>query len=187
MKRLASPRISFFRLPAALICLAAVFGLTSSAPAQTVESQLTAGTVQVGQPVELRITTKGKSQGQLLDEVEVEGLQVAGKQDQFQMQMSMPSFGMEVATVQTRILVPTRTGEFTIPSLRVKLDGKIYKTAESVLRVTPATGGRIPVLPAIPVPQPGTTAHPSQRSPPNHQSPPHPDPTLPREPISVRW
>ncbi len=152
----------------------ATLGLPVSTLGQTVESELSAGTVQVGQAVELRITTKGKSQGQLMDPVDVDGLNEAGKQHQFQMQMSMPNFGMEVVTVQTVILVPTRTGEFTIPSLRVRLDGKIYKTAESVLRVTPPTGGRVPVLPAIPVPQTGTMAPPVTTQPPQPQQPTSP-------------
>jgi len=171
MKAPTIPLLSICQLAVALLSAVMLVGLPASTFAQTVESELTAGTIQVGQAVELRIITKGKSQGQLLDQVEVDGLQVAGSQQQFQMQMALPKFGIEVATVQTVILVPTRTGEFTIPSLRVRLDGKVYKTTESVLRVTPATGGRMPVLPAIPVPQTGTMTPPVTTQPPQPSQP----------------
>ncbi len=173
MKAHMIPFLSKCHIVAAVLGVLTLAGRPASALAQSVESELSAGSVQVGQAVELRVTTKGKSQGQLLDQVEVDGLQVAGTQEQFQMQMALPKFGMEVATVKTVILVPTRTGEFTIPSLRVRLDGKVYKTAESVLRVTPAAGGRVPVLPAIPVPQRG--------APPVNTQPPQPtQPSTPR-------
>jgi len=172
MKMSMISHFSFRPLAGILAVFLAVTGLSTSAVAQTVESELSSGTVQVGQAVELRVITKGKSQGQLLDKVEVDGLNVAGTQQQFQMQMALPKFGVEVATVQTVILVPTRSGEFTIPSLRVRLDGKVYKTAESVLRVTPPTGGRVPVLPAIPVPQQGTVAPPVTTQPPQPTTPP---------------
>ncbi len=171
MKAPTIPLLSIRQLAAVFFSAMLLLGLPSATFAQSVESELTAGTIQVGQAVELRVTTKGKSQGQLLDQIEVDGLEVAGTQKQFQMQMALPKFGVEVATVQTVILVPTRSGEFTIPSLRVRLDGKVYKTAESVLRVTPATGGRVPVLPAIPVPQRGTVTPPVTTQPPQTSQP----------------
>ncbi len=124
--------------------------------AQTLEVEMSAKTVRVGQPVELRIKSKGGSQARVLEKPEVEGLALTGNQQQFQMQMALPKFGMQVTTVQTYVFVPTRTGEFTIPALKVRLDGKVLQTPPQKLQVVPGGGGSMPVLPAIPIPQQGT-------------------------------
>jgi hypothetical protein len=123
--------------------------------AQSVDAKLSADMVRVGQAVELRITAKGASQARMMTSPNVEGLVNAGNQQQFQMEMALPKFGVQVTTVHTFILVPSQPGEFTIPPQKVSLDGKVYQTKAMTIQVTPASGGNVPVRPAIPVPQSG--------------------------------
>ncbi len=123
----------------------------TAAMSQSVDAELLAAEVQVGEPVQFVITATGKSQGKLLEPLEVDGLEVVGTSDQYQMQMSFPG-GMQVTTRMVLTLSATREGKFSIPSLRVRLDGKVFKTKPSELSVVPNMGG-VRVLPAIPVPR----------------------------------
>lgn len=133
--------IRHFALPAILTLMSGTALFAQSG----VQSELSAGETEVGQAVELRITASGKSQARLLDNLEVDGLVVQGNQQGVQMQMSFPG-GMQVTTSQTLIVVPTRPGDFTIPSLRVEMGGRIFKTAPSRLKVTPSTGAPPPAI-----------------------------------------
>lgn len=126
--------------------------------AQEVEAGLSSDTTSVGEPVELRITATGESPARLIDELAVDGLIVASNSSSTQMQMSFPNFRREVISTWRMVIVPTREGRFSIPPLRVQVDGKTFKTLPSVLSVTGGSGGSvggIPVRPAIPVPPSG--------------------------------
>jgi hypothetical protein len=125
-----------------------------TASAQNVEMRMSSQEAQVGEPVQIEITATGKSQARLLDSPAVDGLEVVSQSDQFQMQMQFPGFGMQVTTTHMLVVVPTREGEFQIPPLRLRLDGKVFKTSPQTLTVTPDTGG-VPVRPGIPVPPGG--------------------------------
>lgn len=129
--------------------MACVFLAAPAFAESTVQAELSTGTAEVGEPVELKIVAQGKSQATLLDGLNVDGLETHGNQQQFQMQMSFPG-GVEVTTSHTITFTATRPGEFSIPPLRVRLDGKEFRTPASVLRVTPSTGPQVPRLPAPP-------------------------------------
>ena len=134
--------------------LACVLATLAVASAQNVEVTISSSEAQVGEPVQIEITATGKSKARLLEPLSVDGLDVVSQSDQFQMRMQFPGFGMQVTTTHVLVVVPTREGKLEIPSLRLQLDGKIYKTAPQQLTVTPNTGG-VPVRPAIPVPPGG--------------------------------
>lgn len=152
------------RLPLALL-LAAACMISGTALAQTVDAELLSAEARVGEPVQFVITTNGKSQGRLLEPLEVEGLTVVSTGDQYQMQMSFPG-GIQVTTRMVLTLAASREGRFTIPSLRVRVDGKVFKTQESELNVVQSPAG-VRVLPAIPVtPQTQPPAVQQQQQPP---------------------
>jgi hypothetical protein len=159
---------------AALLALALIACALPSAQAQQVSAQLSTDSAAVGEPVEFRITTTGRSQAKMLDQLVVDGLEVVSHSDQFQMQMQFPGFGMQVTTTIRMLIVPQEEGEYSIPPLRLRLDGKVFKTLPAVLRVT--EGGGMPSLPAVPVPHGG-----GQISPPL-QVQPFPQPGTPRQP-----
>ena len=142
---------------------------------QSVDAELLAAEVQVGEPVQFVITATGKSQGKLLEPLEVDGLEVVGTSDQYQMQMSFPG-GMQVTTRMVLTLSATREGKFSIPSLRVRLDGKVFKTKPSELSVVPNMGG-VRVLPAIPVPRNPQSAPTQQIPAPGSPAPAEPAPS----------
>jgi hypothetical protein len=149
---------------AAFLAVALIGYALASAHAQQVTAQLSTDSAVVGEPVEFRITTTGRSQAKMLDQLAVEGLEVVSHSDQFQMQMQFPGFGMQVTTTITMLIVPQEEGEYSIPPLRLRLDGKVYKTLPTVLRVTEGSG--MPALPAIPVPHGGGGfSHPLQVQP----------------------
>jgi len=169
--------------------LVVFIALTALAPAwgQEVEAALSTDRVAVGEPVELRILATGGAQARLLDEFSVEGLIVASNAEQVGMQMSFPTFRREVQTRWTLTLVATREGRFSIPPLRVQVDGKVFKTLPSVLNVSGQSGssiGGIPVRPATPVTPPGSNP---RISPPTAQATPNqatPQRNLPQPPGS---
>lgn len=151
-----------------LLIAVAVLTLAISASAQEVTANLSSDSVAVGEPVQFQISTKGRTQARLLDGLAVDGLEVVSTSDQFQMQMQFPGRGMQVMTTLTFVIVPLREGEFSIPPLRLRLDGKVFKTLPTVLSVTEGIG--VPTLPAIPVP-PGGGAAPQTRITPFGQPP----------------
>ncbi|GAB4183668.1 MAG: BatD family protein [Terrimicrobiaceae bacterium] len=163
-----------------LILIAAGFLLPwAMASGQEVSAELSSGTAAVGEPVEFVITAVGKSQAQLVDELAVDGLSVAATSEGFQMQIGFPRFEKKVTTTIRMTLVPTREGEFSIPPMRVRLEGKVFKTLPSVLTVRGSRGGGmlggVPVRPAIPVP-PGGGQMPRLNVPPTAQPPPNQPP-----------
>ena len=129
--------------------LVLVAGMASSL-AQEVTAHLSGSQAYVGESVELTITAEGSSQAEVLDDLDFNGLNVASRSQSFQMQLGFPKFERRVTTTFRFTLVPMREGDFSIPSLRVRMDGKIFKTPVLELQVGGARsqpggpGGTVP-------------------------------------------
>ena len=124
--------------------LAALFGLlvfcslAQPALAQEVSASasLSANNTTLGQPVELTLTINGTGQVAGRPEITVDGLEI-GYQGQ-STQMRMENFSVTSSVTLTYLVNPLRTGTFTIPGVRMKLDDKILMTQPLTLNVTTA-------------------------------------------------
>ncbi len=142
--------IKYFAIAA--VCLSAA---ATQAHAQKVQSGLSDSQTSVGDPVQLQISVVG-GQGQVPQQLSVDGLDIQRMGESTEMQMNFGSggFNATTSTVYTYLITPLREGTFTIPAISVPIDGKVLKTAPQTLRVGGAVGGGgTPVRPAIPVPQ----------------------------------
>lgn len=144
-----------------LSAIAALAGLTASL-AQNVTAELSAEEVAVGEALELVVTAAGRGSAQLLDDPVVDGLEVTGRSQQTQIQMSIPG-GIQATNRIVFTLVPQREGEFRIPPLRVRVDGQVLQTPEKVLRVRAGTAPLPPLQspPASRLPSPVSPSAPA--------------------------
>jgi len=149
------------------IAVVLILFLTRFAVAQSVEAMLDSDVTSVGDPVTLVITASGNAQARLLDQVAVDGLQQMSTSTRSNFEMTFGSGFTKRHTTTLEIgLLPMRAGDFTIPALRVHMDGETYQTRPLSLRVVQGNTRRAqPVQPQNPhaqqphqqVPQQGFT------------------------------
>lgn len=159
----------------AILGLAGVLmvGMAGLAKAQKVSADLSQEFTGVGQPVQLNISVVGGRGAQVPQNISVDGLDVrfAGRSEQ----VNVVNFQMTVSSIYSYLVVPMRTGDFTIPAVAVNVGGRTIKTQPLRLRVGGNSGG-VPVMPAIPVRPPSggrsTYPPPSQSVPQQPSYPP---------------
>ena len=138
-------------------CMLVVVGLLvsmASSFAQQVQATLSSDVTSVGQPVQLVITVEGARGASVPQSIaDVDGLQV-----RFMGNSSRTSIhNMQVTSTAEYIflVVPEREGDFIIPEIPVQVGKTIFKTQPTTLSVRGSgVGGNVPILPAIPIPQP---------------------------------
>ncbi len=118
------------------------------AHAQQVEATLSQDVAGVGQAVRLTVVVKGTTGAELPSQLDIDGLEArfAGKSVNFEMR----NFNMSSSATYTYVVVPMREGDFTIPPLSVRVNGKMVKTAPLTLHV--GAGGAAPAPPVAPAP-----------------------------------
>lgn len=141
-------------LPACMLALVCLLMTVATSLAQQVQATLSSDTTSVGEPVQLVITVEGARGANVPRSIaDVDGLQV-----RFMGTSSRTSIhNMQVTSTAEYIflVIPEREGDFTIPEIPVQVGKTVFKTRPTTLSVRAGgMGGNIPVLPAIPIPQP---------------------------------
>ena len=161
------------KIPSVALALALVIG-SCCGPALprilaadvSVSARMTRPQINFGEMAELQVTVTGASRAEVPQEIPVEGLQIrlTGQSTQVQ----MVNFKVTSSVVYSYIVLPSRSGGFTIPTVPVSADGRQFRTASLAFSVTdPGTGAGSAPLAALPQqfsppPMPGF----SQRQPP---------------------
>jgi len=93
----------------------------------TVSSELSRPQVNAGEMTELQVKVTGAQQADVPQQIAAEGLQIrlTGQSTQVQ----MVNFKVSSSAVYSYIVMPLRTGRFTIPSVAVSADGRQFRTA----------------------------------------------------------
>jgi len=156
-------------------CLLAVVWLLFSAAssfAQQVQATLSNDSTSVGQPVQLIISVQGGQGANVPRNMDVDGLQVRFMGTSSR--TSIHNFQVTSTSEYIFLVIPEREGQFTIPEIPVRIGKTVYKTKPAALNVSASGfgGGNVPVLPAIPIPQPQNPMAPMP--PPVTTTPPRP-------------
>lgn len=134
---MSSIRVSIMRLiaPALLASLAAA---TQAQSRPKVSALLSSGVVKFGATAQLNVEVEGARSARILAVPEVDGLKISppGRPSSSQFVQIINGRQFRRSTLSWSLSVrPTRTGDFTIPPLRVAADGREYTTTELVLTV----------------------------------------------------
>ena len=119
-----------------------------------VTAELSRNRVAAGDVVQLDVKVTGAQQADLPPEIAADGLQIklAGQSSQVQ----MINFVVTSSVLYSYIVVPLRSGNFTIPSINVRAEGKYFKTSPQQLTVVgaaPASSSNVAALPLSPTMQ----------------------------------
>jgi|GEM_PF-2189149 len=130
------------------------FLAASSGSAQEVAAALFSNTASVGETVKLAVTVRGARGAELPQTLTVKGLQInlANRSTQFEMH----NFKMSSVLTYTYTVVPEVAGEFTIPSIDVRVEGKTFSTQPMKLLVS-----GVSPMPQTPTPTQSTGPIPS--------------------------
>lgn len=136
--------IRFARFAAALAgALAPAVGLPLHVHAEPmVSARLSPSTVRVGEPAQLAVTVSGARSVPPPAVPHVDGLEVQGAGQQ--MSMRIVSGRTSVDVTHSFVVLPTRPGDFTIPSLEVEIEGRKLASEPVVLHAVagaPSGGG----------------------------------------------
>lgn len=130
-----------------------------------VGAQLSSPRTAVGQPVQLSILIEGARGAEVPRNFAVDGLQISFRGQSTS--VNMVNFQVSMIATYNFLVVPTREGTFTIPSLTVHVEGRAYQTPELTLEVSggaslglPPMAPPVRVLPAQPLPPAPGTANP---------------------------
>ena len=142
---------------AVVLVLGASLGLTARVLAAdvSVSARLTRPQINFGEMAELQVTVTGASRADVPQEIPVEGLQIRLTGQSTQVQMI--NFKVTSSAVYSYIVLPLKTGRFTIPTVPVSADGRQFRTASLAFSVTdPGVGVGSPAagLPQQPMPPP---------------------------------
>jgi hypothetical protein len=144
------------RLCAVAALLAA--GISTLAAADiSVTAEMSRPEISAGEMAELQIRVTGAQQADVPQQISVEGLQVrlTGQSTQVQ----MVNFKVSSSVVYSYIVMPLRTGNFTIPGVTVTADGRQFRTAPIRFAVADTRSAPVPAVqqpaPVNPPPFPG--------------------------------
>jgi len=150
-------------IPALAALFAFVINVQAGNPV-SVSAQIYRPQVNFGEMAELQVKVTGAQQADVPQEIAVEGLQIrlSGQSTQVQ----MVNFKVSSSVVYTYVVLPLKTGNFTIPTVPVTADGQQFRTQPLAFSVvdalatgTMAPGGSgVPSMQAprpIPPPMPG--------------------------------
>jgi len=139
-----------FAFPSTVTILALAVALLAPASARAAKisasAALTSPVTRLGEPVQLQVQVTGTQSAQVPRTIAVDGLEISLVTQSMQVQML--NFQMTASVVYIYMVVPTQEGEFTIPSIRVRAEGKDYTTVPLPLRVEGS--GSPPVRRAVP-------------------------------------
>lgn len=129
------PRISFqifftFFVALSLFSSSSLFAASSNI---NISAELSRNRVAAGDMVQLDVQVTGAQQADLPREIAVDGLQIrlAGQSSQVQ----MVNYSVTSSVIYSYIVIPLRSGTFTIPSLQVRAEGKYFRTSPLQLTV----------------------------------------------------
>ena len=145
--------VSFRSLLASLFLACAALAPLAVAADVSVTAELSRSQVNAGDMAELQVKVTGAQQADVPQQIASEGLQIrlTGQSTQVQ----MVNFKVSSSVVYSYIVMPLRTGNFTIPSVSVTADGRQFRTPALPFTVSDARN----------VPPPAAAAPPSQNMP----------------------
>ena len=111
-----------------------------------VTADLTRDRINQGEMTELQIRVTGSQQADPPREIPADGLQIrlTGQSTQVQ----MVNFKVSSSVIYSYIVMPLRTGSFTIPGVNVTVEGRSYRTAQLSLTVEDGRNAAPPAPPA---------------------------------------
>ena len=110
----------------------------------SVTAEMSRPEINSGEMAELQIRVTGAQQADVPQQIAVEGLQVrlSGQSTQVQ----MVNFKVSSSVVYSYIVMPLRTGSFTIPGVTVTADGRQFRTAPLRFAVTDTRAAPPPAI-----------------------------------------
>jgi hypothetical protein len=120
-------------LMAALCGLLWWFGAGGLMAEITVTAGVDPGATGVGEPVQFSLTIKGSQKVRQPPAVEVEGAQVQYLGPS--MQTTLNNTELSVTMTHRYYITPQRTGDLTVPAVRVEIDGQAYQSQPVTIRV----------------------------------------------------
>ena len=142
-------RRTLFPVIAGVLLLAA----EAHAVSVSVSAQLSRPQVNFGEMAELQVTVSGAQRADVPQDINADGLQIrlSGQSTQVQ----MVNFKVSSSAVYTYVVLPLKTGNFTIPSVTVTADGQQFRTpsvrfsvVDAIATGTVAPGGVAPAAPS---------------------------------------
>ena len=99
----------------------------------SVNAELTRPQISQGEMAELQIKVSGAQQADVPQQIQADGLQIrlTGQSTQVQ----MVNFKVTSSVIYSYIVMPLRTGNFTIPGVTVTADGRQFRTGELAFKV----------------------------------------------------
>ena len=99
----------------------------------SVSAELTRPQISQGEMAELQIKVSGAQQADVPQQIQTDGLQIrlTGQSTQVQ----MVNFKVTSSVIYSYIVMPLRTGNFTIPGVTVTADGRQFRTGELAFKV----------------------------------------------------
>lgn len=119
-----------------------------AAPDIQVSAELSRHRVTAGEMVQLDVKVTGAQEADVPHEITVDGLQIrlAGQSTQVQ----MVNFSVSSSALYSYIIIPLRSGTFTIPSIQIRADGKYFHTSPQQLIIEGSASSRA-ALPQAPL------------------------------------
>ena len=113
-----------------------------------VSAELTRPQISQGEMAELQIKVSGAQQADVPQQIQADGLQIrlTGQSTQVQ----MVNFKVSSSVVYSYIVMPLRTGNFTIPGVTVTADGRQFRTGELAFKVDDSRAASAPAPPSSP-------------------------------------
>jgi hypothetical protein len=103
----------------------------------SVNAQFSESVTGVGEPVQLQIKVSGGRPSNQAPDVSVDGLRISylGPSQNTSMRLENGSMVTESSVTYIYQVEPTRTGTFTVPALRISVDGRAFQTQPVGLKV----------------------------------------------------
>ncbi len=120
-------------LTATLLMLLGMFSLSSATGEVSVQAELSRPEVNAGEMSELQVRVSGTEVTDVPHEIPVEGLQISLTGQSTQVQMD--NFKVSSSQIYSYIVMPLRTGHFTIPSISIRSNAGMLSTAPLVFSV----------------------------------------------------
>ncbi len=128
--------LNFYWKKCILAFLVVCVGIAHAADIE-VRSRLSDTETPVGVPVRLEIIVQGARSAEVPRDLGVDGLQARYVGESVQMQMI--NFQVSTSSSYTFVILPLRPGNFTIPDLEIKVNGRVFRTQPLHLTVYDST------------------------------------------------
>jgi hypothetical protein len=130
---------------ASVLLAGALFAPRLVAADVSVSAELTHPQISQGEMSELQIKVTGAQQADVPQQIQADGLQIrlTGQSTQVQ----MVNFKVSSSVIYSYIVMPLRTGTFTIPGVTVTADGRQFRTGELAFKVDDSRATATPASP----------------------------------------